>query len=91
MKTTIHIYWTNFLQPEQEPHIYVDNAMFTEPPEGWVYVCSRGVELELPKRAALTASAVQTINKRIEELRAECQAQVMVLEAQRMKFLALEG
>lgn len=91
MKTTVHIYWTNFLQPEQEPHCYPSDCKWDEPPEGWVYVCSRDVEFELPARVDLAAQAVETIDKKIVELRAECQKQVIVLETQKMKFLALEG
>jgi hypothetical protein len=91
MKATVYIYWTNFLQPEDEPHYYLNDYKFEKPPESWVYVCSREVEFELPARSDLAAQAVEAIDKKIEELRAECQVKVTALETWKMKFLALEG
>jgi hypothetical protein len=89
IKTKVYFYWTNFLQPEQEPHLYPENMEFKDPPEGWVLVHSAELEVPLPERIDLAAQAVATIDKGIEKLREEFSEKVRVLEAQKNKFLAL--
>jgi hypothetical protein len=89
IKTTVYFYWTNFLQPEQAPHIYPDSSNMDPPPEGWVLVHSAELEVPLPERIDLAAQAVATIDKGIEKLREEFSEKVRVLEAQKNKFLAL--
>ena len=89
IKTTVYFYWTNFLQPEQEPCIYPNNYKMDKPPEGWVLVHSAELEVPLPERVDLAAQAVATIDKGIEALRQDFSEKVRVLEAQKNKFLAL--
>ncbi len=89
LKTKVYFYWTNFLQPEQAPHIYPNDYEFPDPPEGWVLVHSAELEVPLPDSKDLTAQAVATIDKGIDKLKEEFSEKVRVLEAQKQKFLAL--